>query len=87
MVAAVVLPIGLHDTVGCVPPPVPDPLHWLMVAGEAVASPVMLLTMRTLQVTVPPPPLPEPSHWVTEVVSLLNGVVEVVHVGGAFAAP
>src|SRR5579884_1251315 len=47
----------------------------------------MLLTMFTVQLTVPPPPAPEPSHWVTEVVSLLNGVVEVVHVSAALAKP
>jgi hypothetical protein len=41
----------------------------LTVAGEVEATPTMLLTMATLQVTVPPPPLPEPSHWVTDVMS------------------
>ena len=47
----------------------------------------MLLTMNTVQVTVPPPPLPEPSHWVTDVVSRLDDDVDVVQVGGALAAP
>ena len=47
----------------------------------------MLLTMPTLQVTVPPPPLPEPSHCVTEVVNAVFEVVLMVHVGGACAAP
>ncbi len=62
IVAPVVLPIGSHRTVGWIPPPSPDALHWLMVAGAVVVAPVMLLTMLTLQVTVPPPPLPDPSH-------------------------
>jgi hypothetical protein len=42
------------------PPPLPDPLHWLMVTGnadDAVEGP-------TVQVTVAPPPFPEPLHWV-----------------------
>jgi hypothetical protein len=85
--ALLVLPSGLQDTVGCVPPPVPDWLHWLMVAGLVVVAPVMLLTTLTLHLTSPPPPLPEPSHWVTEVTSWFDGVVVVVHVSGAFAAP
>jgi len=62
MVALVVVPIGSHTTVGWVPPPWPDSLHWLTVAGVVAAVPVMLLVMRTLQVTAPPPPLPEPLH-------------------------
>lgn len=86
-VAPVVLPMGEHTLVGCVPPPVPAELHWLTVAGDVVASPVMLLTMLTLHLTVPPPPLPEPLHWVTDVVSCVDGVVVVVQVGGALAAP
>jgi hypothetical protein len=86
-VAFVVLPSGLHTTVGWVPPPWPDPMHWSTVAGRVGATPVMLLTMCTLQVTVEPPPLPEPLHWFTEVVSWLDGVVEVVHVSAACAKP
>jgi hypothetical protein len=86
-VAPVVLPSGLHRVVGAVPPPWPETLHWFTVAGEGVTTPVMLLTMATLQVTVPPPPLPEPSHWVTEVMSWVEVVVVVVQVGGAWAAP
>jgi hypothetical protein len=85
--ALVVFPIGVQTVVGCVPPPAPDPLHWLMVAGVGVVRPEMLFTIRTVHVTVPPPPLPEPSHWVTEVVKAAEGVVEVLHVGGALAAP
>jgi hypothetical protein len=73
--------------VGAVPPPCPDTLHWFTVAGVGVTTPVMLLTMATLQVTVPPPPLPEPSHWVTDVTSRLEVVVVVTQVGGAPAAP
>lgn len=61
IVAFVVLPIGLQET-GLAPPPPPEPLHWLMVAGELSATPVMLLVMLTVHVTVPPPPLPEPLH-------------------------
>jgi hypothetical protein len=41
----------------------------------------------TSHVTVPPPPLPEPSHCVTDDTSSLEDVVDVVHVGGACAAP
>jgi hypothetical protein len=62
-------------------------MHWLTVAGLVGATPVMLLTMCTLHVTVEPPPLPEPLHWVTEVVSWLDGVVEVVQVSAAWANP
>jgi hypothetical protein len=86
-VALVVSPIGLHSSVGWVPPPAPDPMHWLTVTDVGVTVPVMLLTMKTVQVTSPPPPPPEPLHWVTDVVSWLEDDVEVVHVGGAFAAP
>ncbi len=86
-VAPVVLPSGLHRVVGAVPPPCPDTLHWFTVAGAGVTTPVMLLTMATLQVTVPPPPLPEPSHWVTEVMSTVEVVDVVTQVGGAPAAP
>lgn len=87
MVAFVVSPSGVQSVVGSVPPPVPEPLHWLIVAGLVAVIAVTLLSKCTVQVTVPPPPLPEPSHWVTEVVSAVNGVVDVVQVGGAFAAP
>jgi hypothetical protein len=59
----------------------------LTVAGDVVALPVMLLTMCTLHLTVPPPPFPEPLHCVTAVVNWVDGVVVVVHVGGALAAP
>jgi hypothetical protein len=86
-VAPVVLPSGLHRIVGCVPPPCPDTLHWLTVAGVGETTPVMLLMMATLQLTVPPPPLPEPSHWVTEVMSWVEVVVVVTQVGDALAAP
>ena len=87
MVAPVVTPIGLQSRVGAVPPPVPEPLHWLIDAGTAVPSPVMVLVMCTVQVTVPPPPLPEPLHCVTVVTSWVDVVVLVVQVGGALAAP
>ena len=50
MVAFVVLPIGLQET-GSAPPPPPEPLHWLMVAGELSATPVMLFVILTVQVT------------------------------------
>jgi hypothetical protein len=86
-VAPVVLPMGEHTFVGCVPPPVPAVLHWFTVAGDVDALPLMWLTMFTLHVTVPPPPLPEPLHWVTDVVSCVDGLVVVVQVGGACAAP
>lgn len=69
------------------PPPVPDPLHWLIVAGDAVAEPEMLLTTLTLQLTVPPPPLPEPLHTKIEVVSSGKEVVVVVHGSTVLAAP
>jgi hypothetical protein len=87
MVAPLVEPSGLHWVVGCVPPPFPDPMHWLTVAGFNVASPVTLLTMRTLQPIVPPPPLADPLHWVTDVVRWLDAFVDVVQVGAACAAP
>ena len=87
MVALVVFPIGVQVTVGGVPPPVPDSLHWLMVAALLVAVPVMLLMTFTVQMTAPPPPLPEPLHWLTEVVSWVWGVVVVVQVFAAPAAP
>jgi len=86
IVAFVVLPIGLQET-GFAPPPPPEPLHWLMVAGELSATPVMLLVIFTVQVTVPPPPLPEPLHWSTEVTRLPDGVTVVTQVGRAPAAP
>ena len=47
----------------------------------------MLLTMSRCRSTVPPPPLPEPLHWSTEVVSWSDGVVVVVQVSAALAAP
>jgi len=52
--------LGMHTVVGCVPPPCPEPTHWLIVT-EAVPgdAPVMI----TSHVTVAPPPLPEPLHW------------------------
>jgi hypothetical protein len=74
--------------VGSIPPPVPEPMHWLTLAGSPVAVPVILLTTSTAQVTVPPPPLPEPSHWVTEMTGWWGRLVTVVvQVGSAFAAP
>ena len=42
------------------PPPLPDPLHWLMVTGNAEDT----VEGPTVQVTMAPPPLPEPLHWV-----------------------
>jgi hypothetical protein len=87
MVAPLVEPIGLHAVVGWVPPPFPEPLHWLTVAGVAFALPTMVLTTLTVQAIVPPPPLADPLHWVTDVVSWLDGVVVVVQVKAALAAP
>jgi len=87
MVALVVLPLGLHKTVGWMPPPPPEPLHWLMVAGVVAATPVMLLTMETVHVTVLPPPLPDPLHWLTAVMSWFDVVVDVVQGSAAPAAP
>ena len=69
------------------PPPCPELLHWFTVAGVDAVTPVMLLTMATLHVTVPPPPLPDPSHWVTEVTSWVEVVVVVTQGRGALAAP
>jgi hypothetical protein len=83
MVAPLVAATGLQSVVGWLPPPLPDPLHSLTVAGEVVAVPVTLFTTRTVQVIVPPPPLAEPLHWVTEVVSAGEGVVVVVQVRAA----
>jgi hypothetical protein len=83
---------GSQAVVGSVPPPVPEPLHWLTVIGVTAGGVIeagteMLLTMSTLQVTVPPPPLPEPLHWSTDVVSWSEGVVVVVQGRAALAAP
>ena len=83
IVALVVLPIGLHDTVGAPPPPPPEPLHWLIVEGDVLAVPVTLLVTLTVHLTVPPPPLPEPLHWFTAVTRSPDVLVEVVQVGGA----
>jgi hypothetical protein len=58
-------------------------MHWSTVAGVGDVVPVMLLTTETSHVTVPPPPLPDPSHWVTDDTRTLDGVVDVIHVGGA----
>ncbi len=88
IVALGAAPAGLQETVGAVPPPAPDPLHWLMVAGDVAATPVMLLMMRTVHVTLPPPPLPEPSQTVTEVVrSVGDEVVDVVQGSAELAGP
>ena len=80
---------GSQRTVGAVPPPSPDELHWLTVAEVGVAAPVMLFTTSTVHVTVPPPPLPEPLHWLIDVTRLAELVVEGVQtrVAGALAAP
>jgi len=59
----------------------------LTVAGVVVDTPVMLLTMSTVQFTVPPPPLPDPLHWVTEVANWLDPVDHGMQVKPAFAAP
>ncbi|MBG6185602.1 hypothetical protein IWX65_003583, partial [Arthrobacter sp. CAN_A214] len=45
------------------PPPLPEPLHWLMVMGSA-ADIVFDPTVHWTRI-VPPPPLPESLHWVT----------------------
>jgi hypothetical protein len=87
MVAPLVEPSGLHWVVGWVPPPFPDPLHWLMVAGVTFALPTMVLATWTVHAIVPPPPLADPLHWVTDVVSWLDRLVDVVQVGAALAAP
>ena len=54
--AFVVLPIGVHATVGWVPPPSPDSLHWLTVTPEVAVPAGMVLVTVTLQVTLLPPP-------------------------------
>jgi hypothetical protein len=87
IVAPLVAATGLQFVVGWLPPPLPDPLHSLTVAGVTVDVPVILLTMLTVHSIVPPPPLADPLHWVTELVSAVDGVVDVMHVGAACAAP
>ena len=58
-----------------------------MVAGVGVTAPTQLLTTCTVHATVPPPPLPEPLHWVTAVVAVFAGVMLLVQVRAACAAP
>jgi hypothetical protein len=43
------------------PPPLEEPLHWLIVTGNAVDAPVTVHFTRV----DPPPPFPEPLHCVT----------------------
>ena len=58
--------VGAQLIVGWVPPPCPDPMHWLTLAGLVEPMPMMLFTMRTLQVTMEPPAFTELLHWLTE---------------------
>ena len=55
-VAKLLVNVLMHVTV--LPPPLEEPLHWVMVTGRAVAAPV------TEHVTRPgaPPPFPDPLH-------------------------
>ncbi|MHB1930566.1 MAG: hypothetical protein ACYCUG_14330 [Acidimicrobiales bacterium] len=55
-VALVVLPVGTHSTVGAIPPPVPDPLHWLTVTPDVAVPVGTLLVTVTSHVTLLPPP-------------------------------
>jgi hypothetical protein len=66
-VALVVLPLGSHASV--LPPPVPDPMHWLTVTAEVDVPTGTLLVTVTLQYTLLPPPVTMPLHWFTEVTS------------------
>jgi hypothetical protein len=59
--AAVKSLVKLVEQVTVLPPPLAEPLHWLMVTGSADAPPVTLHCTRVLA----PPPFPEPLHWVT----------------------
>jgi hypothetical protein len=85
--ALVVSATGVHESVGCVPPPSAAELHWFTVAEADGEVPMTLLTMDTVQLTVPPPPLPEPLHCVTEEVSWLDGADHGVQVRAVLAAP
>jgi hypothetical protein len=69
-VALVVSPFGTHDTV--LPPPVPDPMHWLTVTPAAFVPTTILLVILTLQITLLPPPLAMPLHCLTEVTSVVD---------------
>jgi hypothetical protein len=66
---------ALHVTKS--PPPLADPLHWLIVTGQSVDA----VEVDIEQVTriVAPPPLPDPLHWVTSAPEVdPNGVQLVV---------
>jgi hypothetical protein len=45
------------------PPPLPEPLHWLIVTGSAGVCVEAVTSQRTRSVA--PPPLPELLHWLT----------------------
>jgi hypothetical protein len=58
---AMKLLVNVAIQVTVLPPPLEEPLHWLIVTGSAVAAPVTSHCTRVLA----PPPFPEPLHWVT----------------------
>lgn len=59
--AAMKLFVSVVMQVTVLPPPLEEPLHWLMVTGSADEPPVTSHCTLVLA----PPPLPEPLHWVT----------------------
>ena len=69
---------GAQFVVGSVPPPWPEPMHWLTVAGEVDPTPVTLLTTFTLQVMIDPPALAELLHWFTDPTMSTDGAPGVV---------
>jgi len=70
---------GGLQKVGSAPPPVPDSTHCTTVTSTSAetAGAATLLTIVTLQFTVPPPPLPEPLHCLTLVIGLPIVVLQV----------
>jgi hypothetical protein len=56
--AAMKLLVNVVIQVTVLPPPLEEPLHWLIVTGSAVAAPVTSHCTRVLA----PPPFPEPLH-------------------------
>jgi hypothetical protein len=66
--AAKKLLVKLTVQVTVLPPPLAEPLHWLMERGRAVAPPLSVHFTRV----DPPPPLPDPLHWVTVAPEVLD---------------
>jgi hypothetical protein len=59
--AATKLFVNVAAQVTVLPPPLAEPLHCVMVTGNAVAPPETVQSTRVAA----PPPFPDPLHWVT----------------------